>query len=338
MARSMAYQGLLLQREVTPGTPLTNAMKRVLGLRAAPGFDINGEDFKASGYKMNTSRVQNSEIGGHSVDTIQDFNALTWTLTGGYGAPVSSTAVTDAVGDATTHTYELKPRAADTIAAFTAIWGDGTQALQMSHFVFNSLSIGIQRGQLSLSTSAASYMPTTGASIPGSGITEVGSLPVAGRTWDVYCDDAWDDLGTTKLLAAYEGNLDFGTKWVPDWVINSAKTSFDSMMEADDLNPTANLRLGFDATAVGLMSAFTAGTLKFLRFESTGPVIDETTVPADINASITIDVCVRITAPGEIGGAPNSPAVSIPFECQLTVDPVSGKASEATLTNLVTAL
>lgn len=335
--RSIAGQQLWLQKETVPGTPLVNAMKRYLGLKVMPGYAIEAESYKASGYKVPTSYVPNSEVGQHTVDTIQEFNALTPILTGGFGAP-TSTAVATADGDATTHAYALNPVASDTKATFTAIWGDATQAVQANHFFFNSLGITIQRGQLTLSSSAMSYAPTTGATLPSSGTSTIGTIPVAARTWDVFADDAWDDLGTTKLLAAYEGGVEFGDKYTPDWVINSALSSFDSIIENDDLEPSVSLTLGFDATTVGLLGDWTAGTLKFLRFQSTGPVIDQTSAPADIHASLIIDLCIRITQPGEFSAAPNSPAVSLPLTCQLEVDPVSGNAAEATLVNLVTAL
>lgn len=335
--RSIATQQLWLQKEVTPGTPLVNAMKRYLGIKVMPGYGIEAESYKASGYKVPTAYVPNSEVGQHSVETIQEFNALTPILTGAYGAPVS-TAVATSVGDATTHVYTLDADGADTKVTFTAVWGDATQSVQMAHFFFNSLGITIQRGQLTLNSSAMSYRPTTGATLPSVGTTTYSAIPVAGRTWDVYADDEWADLGTTKLLACYEGGVDFGDKYTPDYVINRDRTSFDSIIENDDLEPTANLTLGFDAAAVGLMDDWLAGTLKFIRFHSIGPAIDVTSAPADINAEIIIDMCVRITEPGEYSAAPNSPAVSLPLTCQLEVDPVSGKVSEATLTNLVPAL
>lgn len=335
--RSIATQQLWLQKEVTPGTAVTNAMKRVLGLKVMPGYGIEGESYKASGFKVPTAYVPNSEVGQHSVDTIQEFNALTWILTGGFGAP-TSTGVTDAVGNATEHVFTLDPDGPDTKATFTAIYGDSTQSIQMRHFFFNSLGFTIQRGQLTLTSSAMSYAPTTGATLPSSGTSTIGTIPVAARTWDVYCDDTWAGLGTTKLLAAYEGGGDFGDKYTPDWVINSALSSFDSIIENDDLEPSVNLTLGFDATMVALLGDWAAGTQKFIRLASTGPVIDVTSAPADIHAEIEIDLCIRITQPGEFAAAPNSPAISLPLTSQLEVDAVSGNAAAARLVNLVTAL
>ena len=331
-ARSVVNQKLYIQKETTPGTAATDAMKRVHGLRMMPGYTDEGEAFTAQGYKMATAWTQNSEIGAPTVETIQDFNAATWTLCGGYGAPTTTTP--GGATNARQHKYTLSIDAPDPMAAFTAIWGDGTQAVQMTNLVFQSLQIGIQRGgSLSLSTSALSREPTSGATIPSSGVTEVPAQPIGARLWNVYADDTWAALGTTKLLAAYEGNINFGDKYTPDWVINSAVLNFDSLIEAENADRGGDLRLGFDATAIALINTFKANAMKFLRFEATGPIIESTTA-----YKLTIDLAIRITQRGEISSAPNSPAVSLPFTFQIMPDETSGKASEATLINTVTAL
>lgn len=332
MARSVVNQTFHIQKETTPGTAATNAMNRVHGLRVRPGYTDEGEAFRAEGFKMPTAWIQNNEMGAPTVESIQDFNALTWVLCGAFGAPTTTTP--SGATNARQHAYTLSPNGADTLASFTGIWGDSTQAVKMTHLVFQSLQIGVQRGgALSLTTSALSREPETGASIPSSGTTEVPAQPIPARTWDIYADDTWANLGTTKLLAAYEGQITFGDKYTPDYVINSAVTSFDSLIEAENTAYDGTLRAGFDATAIALINTFKTGAMKFLRFEAEGPTIEDST-----KYKITIDLAVRITQRGEISSAPNSPAVSLPFTFQIMPDTVSGKAAAATLINTVTAL
>lgn len=330
MARSIVNQGLYLQKEVTPGTPIVTAMKRVLGLRVMPAWSTESSPFKASGYKINTSEVVETEVGEPSVEAIQDFNAFLWLLTGGFGAPTASAVVTGGTA-AYQHSFEVKPKAADPLAVFTAMWGDSVQAIQMAHFFFNSLGLTISRGDLSIDATAMSYKPATGIAIPTTGVTEVPSIPVASRTWDVYADDTWAALGTTKLLAAYEGTVNYGDKYTPDYVLNSAKPSFDSIVENEDTGYDGSLRIGFDAAAVGLVTTFTNGALKFFRFKSTGPIIEGTTP-----YSLSIDFCARIQSPGEISG--DGSVVSLPFNFNMQADPLSGNASKAVLVNTIAAL
>lgn len=330
MTRSMVNQKLYLGLEASPGVAQTANTKRVLGLRGRPVFTDEGEDFTAAGSKVPTARIQNNEMGGLTVEAIQDFNAFTWLLTGGFGKPASTLVAT--ATKATDHVFTLNPFAADLLATFTAIWGDATQAVQMLQTVFQSLQIGIQRGgSLSLSSAAIGREPTFGATIPASGVTEIPAQPIGARLWDIYADDDYASIGTTKLLAAYEGSVNFGDKYTPDYVINSAVPSYDSLLEAESATRDGNLRVGFDATAVALSTTFKAGAVKFLRFAASGPEIEP-----GFNYEAEIDLAVRITGRGELSSAPNSPAVSLPFTFGLTV--AEGFSASARVRNAVTAL
>lgn len=328
--RSIVNQGALIQREVTPGTPLVAAMKRVLGLRIMPGFTDDGESFTASGSKVPTSYIYNTELGEHEVESLQDFNAMTWTLCGGFGAPVTTTPV--GATASRLHTYALNPSGADPLASFTVMWGDAIQALQLKHFVFTSLGIGVERTSLSLDSAAMSHEPITGIAFPTTGITEVPSAPAAGRQWDAYLDTTFAGLGTTKLLAAYNGQIDFPDKYSPDWVINSANPSFDSLLESEDFEPTLDLTLGLDATSVAMLNNLTAGTIRFLRLKLTGPIA-ELAIPY----SLELDLPIRIISRGKIETAPSG-AITIPFSAHITRDPVSGNSAQARLVNLVNSL
>lgn len=328
--RSMTNQKLYLGLEASPGVAQTADTKRVLGMRMRPGFTDEGEGFRAEGFKVDTAWIQNNEIGAPVVEAIQDFNAFTWLLAGAFGKPTSGLA-TGATG-AYEHVYTFNPSAADPLATFTAIWGDSTQALQMLHLFFQSLQLGVQRGgSLSLSATAMSREPTFGASIPGSGVTEIPAQPVGQRMWDIYADDTYAGIGTTKLLAAYEGQINFGDKYTPDYVINSEVGSFESVVEAEGSTNDGTLRVGLDATAVALAATFKAGAIKFLRFHAVGPEIE-----AGHSYEIEIDLAIRITSRGEVSAAPNAPVVSLPFTFNLTTDGTF--AAAARLVNSVAAL
>src|SRR6478609_9891298 len=207
MARSMINQGLYLQKETTPGTPVTTAMNRVLSIKATPSYAVTTTDFMASGYKVNTSTVIETQTGTAAVDPIQDFNGALWILTGGFGAPTSTLHTAGTLSH--DHTFTLNAKGADPLVTFTAMWGDSTQAFQLPYFVFNEFGITIQRGGLALKSSAISMLPVTGISLPGSGVTEIPAMPIPSPLWNVYADDTWAALGTTKLLAVYKGDLAF---------------------------------------------------------------------------------------------------------------------------------
>jgi hypothetical protein len=331
--RSIVNQGLWLQPEVTPGTAATNAMKRWGGIKLMPGFANETQQFAASGYKVKTSNQVLSEQGTHTVETIQDFNSLLPILASVLTYDGATQPDVTNAPNAYEHTFHLEAAAADDLQTYTAIWGDSDQALEMLHLVFNSLGLNIQRGALTLDTSALSYEPTTGATVPSAGVTEIRSVPIPARSYDVFVDDTWAALGTTKSLVAYELGLTIGDKRAPDSPINSTISSFESLVENEDIEFSGVHRLGFDATAVGLITAYKAGAPKFIRVAATGAEIG-----TGVNYELEVSESTVIQSVGEIGTAPNSPVVTLPFTTLLTPDATSNNTLTVRLVNTVATL
>ena len=326
--RSMVTQGFYLQKETTPGTPTTTAMRRYLGLRVRPGWNVETQEFRADGYKTNTVTQVVAESGQHTVETVQDFTALLPIL----ASVLTYDGVVGAGTDAYEHTFSLNAKGEDDLTTFTGIFGDGTQAIQLAYFVFNSLSIGIQRGSLTLDTSAISYEPETGATVPTAGVEEIKAAPIPARGYDVFIDDTWAALGTTKVRP-YEGNLTIGDKRAPSSPIDSSVQSFATLLENEDIDFSGSIRPGFNPEALSLQTAYKSGASKFIRFANTGPEIE-----TGVNYEIEIDVSVKVQSPGEIGAAPNSPVVTLPFNYLIMPDDVSGNTMTVRLVNTVPTL
>lgn len=332
MGRSMTYQGLYLKKETTPGTANTTGMQRYLGIGGRPGWNVETQEFRAEGYKTNTTSQPLMETGQHTINTLQDYNAL---------LPVLASVLTydgatqpDAENAATAyeHTFHLNPTAMDTLTTFTGIWGDATQAIQMLYLVFNSLSFGIQRGSLSVGTSAISKEPTTGASLPTSPTT-IPSQPIPARSYSVYIDDAWADLGDTKATAVYDWNLNIGDKLTTDAPIDAAVASFAGLIDNEGVAYDGNFQLGFDASAVSMIGDYKAGTQKFARVHSVGP-----TIGGDVTYELEVDASLLVVRPGEITSAPNAPVVVVPFDYILVPDATSGNELTVRLVNEVATI
>lgn len=160
--------------------------------------------------------------------------------------------------------------------------------------------------------------------------TYVPDAPMPAIAWDAYADDAWDDLGETQLLAAYQGNVDLGDKFEPDAPINSSVIGYESLVEKEDQEHTFTLVVGVDATAVALIASFKAGAKKFIRLRVLGPIIE-----GALRYECYIDLCILIRGRGKVAAAPNSPAVSIPLTCSIARDDESGKGFRLFLRNIV---
>lgn len=328
MAKSIVTQKTLLKKETTPGVANVTAMNQFTAIGLRPGWNTETNDFRAQGFKLPTVIQQTDEWGVWTVEGVQDFNHLGFVLASRVDVPTTTTP-----GGGTNsrqHVFTMDPDGEDTKATYTVQFGDTTRAIQGLYGVFNSLGINIQRGSLGFDASFISRTPEAIATVATVGVVTVPAAPTAARQFDVWADDAWADLGDTQLLAAYEGNLDLGDKFARDTPINSAVTSYESLVEATDQSYDGMLRLGFDATAEGLIDTFEAAELKFIRLKATGPIIE-----GIIPYSFQIDMCVQIRNPGTVE-AFNNGTLTLPFDYSVVPDPTSGQALEVTLVNTQT--
>ena len=157
--RSIVNQGFYLQKEATAGTPLTDAMRRYHGLRVRPGWAVETQEFRAEGFKTQTATQVLSEHGAHTVETIQDFNAMLPILASvlNYDGVTATTPV-----GGYEHTFSLTSDGPDDLTTFTGIYGDSAQALELANADGGELNDprGIKRWR---SGTAASSMRSRGA-------------------------------------------------------------------------------------------------------------------------------------------------------------------------------
>lgn len=330
MATSMKNQTLYLQQQTSKGVAATAAMKRHQALKMRPAYRTEQDKFRGAGSRFTTAIIRNSEMGAPVFEAPQDFNGLTPILQSVLGK------VTPTVPGGATKAKQWKwavdPYAAIDYALFTAIWGDATKAWQLLDLVFTNFGFTFNRGQLSFDVGAISKKPTTGATLPATGVVDVPAAPIPARGYRVFMDSTWATLGTTRLLGVYEGGFTVGETYVPDWTVNDLNASYDDVVEAEETDYTSRLVLRADAAGVAAIGDWENDVMKFLRVKTTGPLIE-----AGQNYSLQLDMAVKILNPGEIGAAPNSPTRTIPFDFEIMPDPTSGKALEVTLINQLAA-
>ena len=326
----MVSQAFYLQKETTPGTAATTAMRRYHGIRFRPGWSVETQEFRAEGYKVNTASQVTSSQGTHTVEVHQDFNAFLPVLASvfNYDGVVQPDAVN--APTAYEHTFSLTADGADSLTTFTGIYGDATQAIEMVHLLFNSFSMGLERGNVTMSTSAFSRTPTTGATIPATGVTEVEAASMPLVNFDIFLDDDWASLGTTQADAVYGFDLNTGDKRSPSSAIDSRVASFATAIENEDIEFGGNIRVGFDADALALQTAFANSAQKFVRVLCTGPEIG-----TGVTYEFEVNMAVKIQRPGEISAAPNTPVVTLPFDYLIMPDTTSGNTLTARLVNTV---
>lgn len=330
MARSIKNQEFWLQKEAVPGTALETAMRRFGGIRGRWSYNTAQQLYRGQASRVVSSITKTTEFANVPIDPIQDYNSLHLVLDSilGFATPATPAGATNA----RQRVYNLATIGPVAPATYTGIWGDPTQAVKLVNLVFNSLGLTFNRGQLSMSTAAFARTPILGATKPTQGATHkfIPAVPISAKTYGVFLDSTWATLGTTRALAAYEGGMTIGDSFTQDWPVNDLLPSFESVVEVEEVDYTSRMVLGFDAAAIAHIGDWVAGEYKYLRFKSQGGLIE-----AGQNYLLQIDKCVQVQNPGEIGTAPNSPTVVLPFDYVDMEDPTTGNAMQITLINAV---
>jgi hypothetical protein len=308
-------------------------MREYQGLSFTVGYNDSGDSFRSAGFRGTTARVKTDEYGDHTVDAPQDFNGLLPVAASVLGAPV--TTQPDVTGAPTAYEHVLTLTGSGEVApvTYTAISGNDDYAFEMNYLVFNTLDFGVQRSSLTFGTSAISRTPTEAVAIPATGVTQVSAVPVPSRNYDVYIDDTWAALGTTKYLSAYDVSAGVGATWGMDSPINSEIISFESLMENLDTDYSGEMSVGLKPANAVLFDSFTNDTQKFVRIAADGPVIAGTT-----RYRIQLDFSIIVTARGAVGDAPNSSTKILPFSYEFSPDNISGNLIELTIVNTVPSL
>ncbi len=331
---SMQHQIFQLQKEVTPGTALINALRIYDGLRMTPGTGNEGAtSYRGSGSRGTDTRIRGDDYGEHAVELTPDFNALLPVLASLFGEPVTTTPDATNAPTARQHVFTLMKRGTRTPVTYTAQWGLGSNAIQFAYFLFNTLTLGVQRSELTTETSGFSRDGDESVTLATTGVTTVESVPIDPTRYDVFSDNTWVALGTTKLLDCHEGSISLGETYGRSSPINSAIVSFRKALENEEVEYSGMMSLAFDAVSKALIATYKNGARKFNRLQTAGPLIG-----GAINYGLKLDYGYIITERGEVTTAPNSPEVVLPFNYELSGDPVSNKLIEVTLTNTVAAV
>lgn len=326
---SIASQVAQLQRETSPGTAETDAMMRPLSLKLTPGMTgTGGNGFRSAGAAVTTAYELGDLWSAWTVEGVQDFNAIGLIASCVFGPPVT-TPVDGATG-AYKHVFTPKSFGADELVAYTAQYGDDDVAFQAAMLVFQTLGITVERGNLSLSSSAISRLFDENATLADTGVTDIPAVLIPSNGYNVFADDTWAALGTNKMLACYRAELTTPDKYTPDAPINSAIDGFETLVANAEGDFTSNWSFGVNATAKAMISSFKNRAKKFIRLAVDGPIITGAT-----RHSLQYDTCTQLTNVGTITTAPGSSTQVIPFDGQLIYDDVSGKFAELTITNTV---
>lgn len=173
--------------------------------------------------------------------------------------------------------------------------GDGTaegDADRGSNTVFNAFNVSSARdGEMSVGGELMGAFEGPGP-ISESGVSELPVQPGTPNMVNLYIDDTYAGIGTTKVEDNFEVNPSIGDRFGQKWIHDADKKSFDAHIPGNE--PSAEVTATLSKWSGGglsrLVRALRAGQKKYMRMEVIGPEIYPT-----INYLLQWDMVVMIS-------------------------------------------
>ena len=260
----------------------------------------------------------------------QSFTGIGYILSSMFGDPVSTTLEITGRQHVWTYTGLRTP----SFNSYAVDFGSTTWASRVLGGLFNGLDLTIARGNLDFSSSFWGKSYTTGigaGSTPifATTVTDVPFKPMRGLDYEVWADNTWAALGTSKLLELYSADISIGERTAPAEPVNRTRSS-DGFVEVGEQEHTFNVLIGCDATADAQIAKLKAGGQTFFRTKATGDLITGTTFYTfQMDASVIYSGASAPTDENEVS--------VLPIDGRIVRDTVSGFAARFTLINTVTA-
>lgn len=133
----------------------------------------------------------------------------------------------------------------------------------------NVTQITVDSGSL---TGGGTYDPSTSVA-GGAAITSIAQRPVSRMQADVYVDNVYSSIGTTKVTSAYNAGFDVGAKWAAFFAMNTDFPSFQDLVHiAADV--TGRFSTAHNAQSRALYNEISSNPTKFVRIEVIGANIE----------------------------------------------------------------
>jgi len=277
MPSSFATQQVQLVKEtsygVTPGSPAYLRLNS-FRLNASPNFATN--PFAGSGLVVPSIITLDDEFVEGDAEGRAAYNDLGFVFASLFGAPTTTTPDATNAATARQHVWTWNGSTEVSPVSYTMERGDALFADRVTGVFFNTLSIGGGRTDgLDFGTSIIGKPQSEGATLTA-GATDVVAVPINPTDMDVYMDNTFAAVGTTKLLQTYNAMLELAERNERTRPINSTKSS-DGLVQAADQEHTLDLSMAVDAVSKALFAAIRAGTSKAVQIKWTGPTIGGTT-------------------------------------------------------------
>ncbi len=333
MATPKASFGALetrIAKETTYGVAPAAIDQRLGDVSIVPAPEIEVDFYGPTGTTSPTVGTVLTDRAVGDVTGRQSFTGIGYILSSMFGDPVTTTLEVTGRQHVWTYTGLRTP----SFNSYAVDFGSTTWASRVLGGMFNGLDLTIARGNLDFSSSFWGKSYTTGigaGSTPpfATTATDVPFKPMRGLDYEVFLDNTWAALGTTKLLELYSADINIGERTAPAEPVNRTRSS-DGFVEVGEQEHKCNLLLGLDTIADAQIAKLKAGGQSFVRTKALGDLITGTTF-------YTFQADMAVTYESASAPTDENEVAVMPLDGRIVRDTVSGFAARFTLVNTVTA-
>lgn len=264
---STVARNVQIGKETTPGTGVAAGKQlQYIGFSLAPALEM--QQFRPMGSKVNAAVTPGKDSSTMTIEGQGSYSEVVYLLSG-LLKDVTPTTV-DTTGKS--WLYEPLARSEETKARYTIEEGSTVRAGKATYGTVTDVTLTFNRSEgLTISGSGFAQQYQDNIALTGSP-TVIEEAIVLPTHLNVYSNDTFGAIGTTKLTRDFEAVCEIGGVVGQVWPINSANASFVSDVE---IVPTATVSLtcSADTAGMGFLTAARAGATKYVRLEALSTVL-----------------------------------------------------------------
>lgn len=320
-------QGVQIAGETTPGTGVAaNKLLKYIGFDLDPSINFNR--FRAMGAKYASAITPGQDFTSFGVSGQGSYSELVYLFCSNLANVTPSTV------DTTGKSWVFQPaiRSEDTVKTYTIENGGTVRSGKATYAIVTDVEVTFNRTDgVAISGSGFAQQFQDNISLTGSP-TAVEEVPILPTHLNVYADDTFANLGTTKLTRDFNAVYRCTGRFGQVWPINSTLASFGAHVE---LEPTAQIELTaeYDTSGAQFFTQARAGATKYIRLEALSTVLAGSSTAF---YKVWIDVACKISAMGGFDDADGVRVVN--WTLDAVDDTTAGFAQKVTVVNKTATL
>lgn len=262
-------QTVQVGKETTPGTGVAaGKLLQYLSIMLNP--TVETVEFRPAGSKANSTVLPAKDFTPFDISSdVGSYSEIVYLLSSLFKDVTPSTVDTSGKS----WLYEPNARAAETKARYTIEQGDSTRAGKATYGMVTGLELTFTREGAGMSLTGAGVAQQYQDNIALTGSpTTIEEAPVLPTHINVYVNDTFGAIGTTKLTRDFTAVWSCQDVQAPVWPLNSNNASFAADVDLPHL-VTARLTAEADTAGMAFLTTVRAGSTKYIRIEAKSTVL-----------------------------------------------------------------